>query len=280
MKSTRSLDLLAVAATVIIALAITSPSFAQRGASGPAGAGRGCCGGGCNTHFAQIEKGTLSDAEISGLIFMREEEKMARDVYTALSDTWQLPIFGNIASAEQRHVDAVEMVFTTYEAEIDDPGFDDTVGVFADAKLAKLYLQLVEQGNSSLVEALKVGATIEDLDLKDLEDLLAETENDHVKLVYDNLAKGSRNHIRSFMRVLTSRGGTYSPDHIDQTAFDAILDSGRERRMVSGADWEVLAAVGQGRGGKGRGYGYGRGNRVCDGSGPRRGNLTGDDNSR
>jgi hypothetical protein len=180
-------------------------------------------------------------------------------------------------------MDAVQMVFTTYESEIDDQGFDNTVGVFANAKLAELYLQLVERGNSSLVDALTVGATIEDLDLKDLEDLLAATANDHVKLVYNNLAKGSRNHLRAFMRALTAQGGAYSPDHIDQATFDAILDSEMERRVVYGADGEVLATGGYGRGGQGRrGRGQGRGNGggsgsgtgECDGSGPQGGGQT------
>ena len=290
MKSYRSLNLPAVTAAVIIALAITSPSFAQRGASGKTGGGNGFCGGGNNTHFNQIEKGTLSAADIKGLILMREEEKLARDVYLTLSEAWQLPIFDNIANAEQRHIDAVQMVFTTYESEIDDQGFNNEIGVFANAKLAKLYLQLVERGNSSLVEALNVGATIEDLDLKDLEDLLAETANDHVKLVYNNLAKGSRNHLRAFTRNLTAQGGTYSPAHIDQATFDAILDSEMERRMVYGPDGEVLATGGYGRGGQGRhgqgqgrgkggGSGSGSGNGKCDGSGPHGRGQTGSTSS-
>jgi hypothetical protein len=281
MNSFRSTNLLTVTAMVITFLAISSPGFSQRCAEARAGTGRGLGGGGYNALFDQIEKTPLSAAEIEGLTLMREEEKLARDVYTTLSDTWQLPIFGNIAMAEQRHIDALQMVFATYESEIDDRTFDYTVGVFANGELAELYLQLVKRGKSSLVDALTVGATIEDLDLEDLEDLLARTENDHIRVVYNNLAKGSRNHLRSFIRVLTAQGGSYSPGYLDQATFDTIVNSEMERRMVYGADGEVLATggrgrSGQGRGGRGRGHGYAHGARK--GSGPQGEGQTGGTN--
>ena len=290
MKSYRSLNLLAVTTAVILSLALASPGTAQqRRASGRAGAGNGSCDGGINTLFSEIEKSTLSSGEIDGLTFMREEEKLARDVYLTLAEKWQLPIFSNIAGAEQRHMDALQMVFTTYDSEINDPGFDNTIGNFANTELADLYTELVALGSTSLVDALVVGATIEDLDLKDLEIRLTTTANDHVKLVYNNLAKGSRNHLRAFMRALTAQGGTYSPDHIDQETFDAILGSEMERRVVYGANGEVLATGCGGRGGHQgrRGQDQGRGNRggagsgtgVCDGSGPQGGGQTGGPNS-
>jgi len=284
MKSYRSLNLLAVTTAVVLSLALASPGLAQqRRASGRVGAGNGSCDGGINTLFSEIEKGMLSAAEIDGLTFMREEEKLARDVYLTLADTWQLPIFGNIAGAEQRHMDALQMVFTTYESEIDDPGFDNTVGTFANTHLADLYTELVALGNTSLVDALIVGATIEDLDLYDLDEMLGNADNDHVKLVGNNLAKGSRNHLRAFMRALTAQGGTYEPQYLEQEPFDAILATEMERRVVYGPDGEVLATGGSGRGGQGQGRGNrggsGSGTGVCDGSGPQGGGQAGGPNS-
>jgi hypothetical protein len=289
MKSYRSLNLLAVTTAVILSFALASPGTAQqRRASGRAGAGNGSCDGGINTLFSEIEKSTLSSGEIDGLTFMREEEKLARDVYLTLAEKWQLPIFGNISGAEQRHMDALQMVFTTYESEINDPGFDNTVGTFANPKLAALYTELVTLGSTSLVDALVVGATIEDLDLHDLDEMLGNSDNNHVKLVGNNLAKGSRNHLRAFMRALTAQGGSYEPQYISKEAFDAILATEMERRIVYGADGEAHEACGGGRGGQGRhgqgqGQGQGRGNRggsgsgtgECDGSGPQDGGQAG-----
>ena len=37
----------------------------------------------------------LSDAEAATLVFMREEEKLARDVYITLYDQWEHPVFNN-----------------------------------------------------------------------------------------------------------------------------------------------------------------------------------------
>ena len=215
MKSYRSLNLLAVTTAVILSLALASPGVAQqRRGSGQVGSGGGACAGGVGTLFDQIEVTFLNGDEENHIVYMREEEKLARDVYLTLADTWQLPIFGNIAGAEQRHMDALKKVLDLYD--IADPVVDDTVGVFANTHLADLYTELVTLGNTSLMNALIVGATIEDLDLYDLDEMLGNAENDHVKLVGNNLAKGSRNHLRAFMGALIAQDGTYEPQYIFQ----------------------------------------------------------------
>lgn len=53
---------------------------------------------------------------------------------------------------------------------------------------------------------LHVGATIEDLDRKDLNDLLQKTDDADISMIYSNLAKGSRNHLRAFNRQLIRSG--------------------------------------------------------------------------
>ncbi len=287
MKSRNSFNLLAVTAAVILSLALASPGVAQqRRASGQVRAGGGTCTGGVGTLFDQIEVTYLTAEEETHMVYMREEEKLARDVYLTLADKWQLPIFGNIAGAEQRHMDSLKRVIDLYG--ITDPVVDDTVGAFTNPALAQLFTDLTEQGNGSLLGALVVGATIEDLDLMDLEKMLAVAANDHVKLVGNNLSKGSRNHLRAFMRALTAQDGTYEPQFLDQETFDAILATEMERRVVYGADGEAHEACGAGgRGGQGRG-GQGQGNRgggqgyrggsgagggtgICTGDGPQGG---------
>ena len=274
MKSRNSLNLLAVTTAVIISLALASPGVAQqRRGSGQVGAGNGSCTGGINTLFDQIEVTYLTAEEESELVYMREEEKLARDVYLTLADQWQLPIFSNIAGAEQRHTDSVKRVLDLYG--VTDPVIDDTVGVFTNPTLAQLYTDLVGQGSASLVDALIVGATIEDLDLNDLDHMLAIADNDHVKLVGNNLAKGSRNHLRAFMRALTAQDGTYEPQYLSQEDFDAILATEMERRVVYdavGVAHEACGGGGQGRRGQGRGNrggsGPGGGTGTCTGVGP------------
>lgn len=102
---------------------------------------------------------TLSEAEIAGLVYMREEEKLAQDVYLALYAEWGLPIFQNIANSEQTHTDAVKTLLDRYGVE--DPAVETAAGEFVNADLQALYDQLTALGEQSLGDALKVGATIE-----------------------------------------------------------------------------------------------------------------------
>lgn len=168
----------------------------------------------------------LSDEEVSGLLFMREEEKLARDVYSVLHDQWELPIFSNIARSEQTHTEAVRGLIEKYD--LDDPVTDDTIGVFVNPELQVLYQDLVAEGSKSLVDALKVGALIEDLDIKDLEEQMALTDNDDIMLVYGNLQRGSRNHLRSFVSTLEKNGASYEPQYISEDEYEEIIGSDRE----------------------------------------------------
>jgi hypothetical protein len=169
---------------------------------------------------------TLNPAELSSLLFMREEEKLARDVYITLYNKWAANIFTNISASEQTHMESVLLLLTKYN--LTDPVGTNPVGVFNNAALQTLYNQLVALGNTSLTDAYKVGATIEDLDIFDLKNALTVIDNKDIRLVYDNLTKGSRNHLRSFYKNILNVGGTYTPQYITQTEFDAIINSPME----------------------------------------------------
>ena len=156
---------------------------------------------------------------------MREEEKLARDVYQALSEMWDLPIFANIADSEQTHTDAVGDLLYRYG--IRDPMADDVPGVFEDPTIQALYDDLVDQGSQSLVDALIVGATIEDMDIVDLK--LRRTGIATIDDVYANLEKGSRNHLRAFIRTLERQGGEYTPSYLTIAEYEAIIGSPTER---------------------------------------------------
>lgn len=173
--------------------------------------------------ISAVKKSELTEQEKLGLIQMREEEKLARDVYTVLGSTWGINIFSNIAASEQTHTDAVKVLLTRYG--IDDPVTDATVGVFSSKAMQELYNKLVTQGKISQTQALVVGATIEDLDIYDLEKLKKETNKEDILLTYNNLQKGSRNHMRAFVRSL----GTYTPQYISQADYSAIINSPQER---------------------------------------------------
>lgn len=168
----------------------------------------------------------ISNEETASLIFMREEEKLARDVYITMINKWGSKIFTNISTSEQTHMDAILMLLNKYK--IPDPVGTNGVGVFNNSTLQTLYNQLVADGNTSVLNALKVGATIEDLDIFDLTNALTTIDNQDIRLVYSMLTKGSRNHLRSFYGNILKVGGTYTPQYISQAEFDAIINSDME----------------------------------------------------
>ena len=174
-----------------------------------------------------LPKQPISEEEKEGLIEMREEEKLARDVYLTLYDKWNLQIFKNIANSEQTHTDSVKYLLDRYG--IPDLVKSDEIGKFSNPKFEQLYKDLVEKGSKSEVDALMVGATIEVLDIADLEHWLNRTDNEDIKFVYENLMKGSRNHLRAFVRMLNNYGANYSPQYISKEEYEQIINSQMER---------------------------------------------------
>ncbi len=170
---------------------------------------------------------TLSDEEKSDLIFMREEEKLARDSYDTLYDLWGQTIFDNISDSEQVHMESVLIVLNKYGLE--DPAIDDVPAYFVDYDLQVLYDYLMDLGDNSLVDALMVGAEIEEVDIVDLEIRIARTDNQDIQLIYENLMKGSRNHLRSFVSNLEKQNVIYVPKHLSQDEYDAIINSPMEK---------------------------------------------------
>lgn len=167
----------------------------------------------------------ITDQE--ALQFMVEEEKLARDVYLTLYEEWNSRIFQNIAGAEQTHMDAIRTLFTTYD--VDDPTEGNDIGVFENDELRALYVGLVETGSQSLADALKVGAAIEEIDILDLEEYIAATDNADIELVYENLLKGSENHLRAFVSTLEQQTGeVYVSQYMVQADYDAIINADTE----------------------------------------------------
>ena len=140
--------------------------------------------------------GILTFEEEAGLLFMREEEKLARDVYLVLFDKWGLRVFENIAESEQRHMDAVLYLLGKYG--LDDPALDP--GLFLNPDLQDLYDELVGKGETSLVDALEVGILIEETDIEDIENLIGQTDKEDIIQVYTNLLDGSYCHLEAFVR--------------------------------------------------------------------------------
>ena len=207
----------------------------------------------------------LTAAEAEGLIYMREEEKLARDVYLALYEQWGMPVFQNIAGSEQAHMDSVLMLLDQYE--LADPAAGKGAGEFTNPLFQSLYEQLAAQGGLSQADALKVGATIEELDIVDLEERLAQTGNEYILRVYTNLLAGSENHLRAFVSNLERQTGeVYQPSYLDQDAYQVIMAGAPVRGGGNGGN-----GGGNGGGGNGGNGGNGNGGNGGNGNGRRNG---------
>jgi hypothetical protein len=174
----------------------------------------------------KLPKQIVSAEEQKGLLLLREEEKLARDVYAFLGEKWNARPFLNIAESEQAHMDYVKILLDRYN--IADPIKNDARGSFSNPELARLYTELTAKGGASYAEAVKVGMLVEELDISDLEAALAKTDNDDIRVLYNNLNKGSRNHLRAFERQLSRDRGTYEPVYITKALYDKILNSRQE----------------------------------------------------
>lgn len=171
---------------------------------------------------------SLTNDEITSLVYMREEEKLAKDVYLGLFELWGTPIFQNIANSEQTHTDAVKGLLDTFG--IPDPADTSPPGVFTNQDLQNLYDELMAAGSKSLEDALMVGAAIEEIDILDLKSSLEFTQNEEIQRVYGNLLRGSENHLRAFTSNLERQTGEdYQPQYMSQADYNTIIESNSNR---------------------------------------------------
>lgn len=160
--------------------------------------------------------------EAADMAFMREEEKLARDVYLTLAEKWEMAPFTAIAAAEQRHMNAMLRTLNNYQ--LPDPAAGKLIGEFSNPDLQALYDKLLAQGVQSPAAALKAGALIEEVDIDDNAAAIATSTKADVDAVYERLMCGSRNHLRAFARtseVLT--GQPYVAQVLEPALVDAIL---------------------------------------------------------
>lgn len=212
-------------------LAVLAGGLVACGGSDDAGPAMGVDANGTSTfnagnlaaQLSTFPLAALSPAEADSLAFMREEEQLAHDVYAASAALWGTPVFANISASEATHSAAVKALLDRYQ--LADPLAGLANGTFKSPAFQTLYATLVATSRTSLVESLKVGAQIEELDMRDITVQKAGIDNADILMVYDNLLRGSRNHLRAFMKVLMQQGGSYVPQFISQAEFDAIVNS-------------------------------------------------------
>jgi len=208
MKHGRRTLMIVMVFAMLLALAASLPAAAQK-AGPPSGT-------------------ELDETEIHHLQFIREEEKLAHDVYTVLYEKWGSPIFANIAESEQKHTDAMANLLAYYD--VDDP-YVEGIGNFSDTEggiyIKGLYELLTEWGLKSEVDAMLVGGYIEEYDILDIWLAHDETDEERIQTVYVNLYEGSYNHLDGFVHN-----------------YNLLSDVDYVPQLLEGADYEyVLSCV-------------------------------------
>ena len=168
---------------------------------------------------------TLTTSDKEALLFMLEEEKLARDTYSYLGDLWSTNQFENIKNSEQTHMKAIESLLIKNN-------IDYTIlphGEFNNQTLQDLYKQFEINGGISQSKALEIGTNIEDLDIVDLQNYIDTITNTDIIAIFQNLQCGSRNHLRSFVKAINKSGNIYVPQFLTQVQYADIISASSEK---------------------------------------------------
>ncbi|RAJ14055.1 DUF2202 domain-containing protein [Arenibacter echinorum] len=182
----------------------------------------------CNnddSSVADLENTNLTSEDNAALLYMLEEEKLARDTYTYLEDLWNINQFSNIKKSEQSHMNAVIGLLDQYDISYTLMPY----GEFNDPVIQDLYDGFINHGSVSSTNALEVGANIEDLDIVDLAIYIDATANSAMIQIFESLQCGSRNHLRSFVNAIELSGNTYEPQYLTQEDYTLIINDSREQ---------------------------------------------------
>lgn len=140
---------------------------------------------------------TASATLAEDLTFMREEERLARDLYRAFAEEYgSNTAFDRIASSEQRHFDAIGRLLRLYG--LDDPSAGLAPGTYAQPTLTAMYDELLALGRKSIDDAYEAGIAVEEADIEDLANAIARTTAPEAKHVLESLKRGSERHLAAY----------------------------------------------------------------------------------
>jgi hypothetical protein len=163
--------------------------------------------------------------------YMLEEERMAMEVYQVFFDKWEHQIFQNISQAEERHFGIMQELLVGQNPEIEATIDEWETGIYKNDVLQNLYDNLVKRGSVSLLDALKVGAEIEELNITDLNSNINQSESQTAIATYQSLLNASHNHLRAFVKNIEKSGESYKPVLLDEEEYHSIVGQVSNQNM-------------------------------------------------
>ncbi|MEO5341514.1 MAG: DUF2202 domain-containing protein [Magnetococcus sp. MYC-9] len=179
---------------------------------------------------AQVAVTPLSAVDRANLLIMREEEKLARDLYLEMHRLWGASLFKSVASEEQEHMDAMARLLVRYQ--LPDPVGNNPAGRFVNTTLTTLYQSLLQRGRQSVDEALKVCALQEEINILDLDVAIQASTPADIRTTYMELRRDSFNHLRAFAHGLELRGTAYQGTRLPQQTVQTILHGPMDRGFM------------------------------------------------
>lgn len=162
----------------------------------------------------------LTADEIEFLYAMREDEKLARDLYAYFWTRYPTaPQIQRISKAEESHIAAIETVLDYYE--ISYPAMS-APGVFEDSTRQALYDELALK-SETMLEAFQTMAFVEDRDLFAYKMVQSQITNANLSLLIENMIKASTNHLKAAIRQIFVRDGSYTSIYLSAEEYDAII---------------------------------------------------------
>jgi hypothetical protein len=165
----------------------------------------------------------LSDAEVNGILSLREEEKVAYDVYTVMFEKYESKVFKKIAENEKEHMNKIKELIDQFNLTDPIAGTEDQKGVFSNKKMQTMYDEMILGGNYGLLDALRAAARFEETDIVDLRKYLSSASDQSVINIYLNLESGSQDHLRSLVKYIEDEGISYKPSYLSKEDFDKIM---------------------------------------------------------
>jgi len=180
------------------------------------------CGGACACSMTTATAGAATDAVNLSLqtqtllLEQLADEGLAASVYRELGEHYPLHPFHNIPRAEAAHATALRTLLKSAGVDVSD--------LSSSAETGPQHAELIAQGLPSEIDALRVGALIEERDITDLRKLAATITEPEVVSLLQQIESGSQHHLNAFVRNLRRRGVDYTPQVLSQTDFDAIIE--------------------------------------------------------
>jgi len=165
----------------------------------------------------------ITDADISGLNYVLEEEKLAYDFYSEMYKKYNKKVFENIMNNEKVHMEMVQKLMNDLNIEISSSMQNS--GEFSDRTIQVLFNDFITAGNYSFSDALRAAAMIEETDISDVRTQYSKAGDERVKALYDCLDISSQNHLRSLVKSLVKEDINYTPKVLSREVYNSIISS-------------------------------------------------------